>query len=59
MPMDGMEVPVMPEELGGGMAYERQYNEYWPKGEFSSKHGERSDCNPDWCSEVYHQLASN
>lgn len=28
MPMDGMEVPVMPEELGGGMAYERQYNEY-------------------------------
>lgn len=37
MPMDGMEVPVMPEELGGGMAYERQYNEYWPKGEFSSK----------------------
>lgn len=35
MPMDGMDVSMMPEEYGGGMAYDRQaYNEYWPKGEF-------------------------
>lgn len=35
MPMDGMEVSMMPEEYGGSMAYDRQpYPEYWPKGEF-------------------------